>query len=169
MMPAQEASYLQTASIKIIQVRAADLKHVITDLVDVFLDTVNNGSPLGFLPPITRETSRDYWISLLPELQPGGRILLVATDGKGRVLGSGQLALSQRQNSPHRAELQRLVVNRIVAVQDGILQQSFLVRHLRARSPQNSDDFINRFAIIGFHFSCFRSLIYAWRNGLTNP
>ena len=112
MMPAQEASYLQTASIKIIQVRAADLKHVITDLVDVFLDTVNNGSPLGFLPPITRETSRDYWISLLPELQPGGRILLVASDGKGRVLGSGQLALSQRQNSPHRAELQRLFVAR---------------------------------------------------------
>src|SRR5256885_11186973 len=70
------------------------------------------GGHLPLLSPITRETSRDYWISLLPELKPGGGILLVATDGKGGVLGRGQLALSQRQNSPHRAELQRLFVAR---------------------------------------------------------
>jgi len=94
------------------QIRASDLKHVITDLVDVFVDTVNNGSPLGFLPPITRETARDHWISLLPELQPGSRILLVACNDEGRVVGSGQLVFSQRQNSPHRAELQKLFVAR---------------------------------------------------------
>jgi GNAT superfamily N-acetyltransferase len=112
MMPAQQADYLQSASIRIRQIGASDLKHVITDLTDVFMDTVNNGSPLGFLPPITRETARDYWISLLPELHPGARTLLVASDTNGRVVGSGQLALSQRQNSPHRAELQRLFVAR---------------------------------------------------------
>ena len=94
------------------QIRASELKHVITDLTDVFADIVNNESPLGFLPPITRETSRDYWISLLPELGTGGRILLVACGDGGKILGSGQLSLSQRQNSPHRAEVQRLFVAR---------------------------------------------------------
>jgi acetyltransferase len=94
------------------QIRAADLKYILTDLTDVFVDTVNNGAPLGFLPPITRETSRDYWISLIPELGPGGRILLIAANDEGRIVGSGQLALSQRENSPHRAELQKLFVAR---------------------------------------------------------
>ncbi len=103
-----------STAITIRQIRASELKTVITDLIDVFVDTVNNGSPLGFLPPITRETARDHWISMLPELQPGARILLVACNEEGRVVGSGQLLLSQRQNSPHRAELQKLFVSRSV-------------------------------------------------------
>jgi acetyltransferase len=108
----QDTIFPNTTSVTIRQIRASDLKHVITDLIDVFVDTVNNGSPLGFLPPITREIARDHWISLLPELQPGCRILLVACNDEGRVVGSGQLLLSQRQNSPHRAELQKLFVAR---------------------------------------------------------
>jgi hypothetical protein len=94
------------------QIRASELKNVITDLTDVFAEVVNSDSPLGFLPPITREMSRDFWVSLLPELGTGGRILLVACGDGGKILGSGQLALSQRQNSPHRAEVQRLFVAR---------------------------------------------------------
>jgi len=105
---------LKLSSTTIRQIRASDLKHVITDLTDVFMDTVNNGAPLGFLPPITRDAARDHWIALLPELQPGNRILLVACNDAGRVVGSGQLLLSQRQNSPHRAELQKLFVARSV-------------------------------------------------------
>jgi len=72
---------------------------------------VNGGSPLGFLPPITRDEARDYWISLFPELATGTRLVFVAFKGD-RVVGSGQLALSQRTNSPHRAEVQRLFVAR---------------------------------------------------------
>ena len=111
MISAQETLSSQSA-ITIRQIRATDLKHVITDLIDVFVDTVNNGSPLGFLPPITRDMARDHWIALLPELHPGSRILMVACNALGRVVGSGQLLLSQRQNSPHRAELQKLFVSR---------------------------------------------------------
>jgi acetyltransferase len=111
-MQLNDGGVAQSSVTTIRQIRASDLKHVLTDLTDVFVDTVNNGAPLGFLPPITRETSLDYWISLIPELQPGGRILLIAANEEGRIVGSGQLALSPRQNSPHRAELQRLFVAR---------------------------------------------------------
>lgn len=110
MISAQQTFPPETTPIAIKQIRAADLKHVITDLTDVFVAVVNSGSPLGFLPPITREMARDHWISLLPELTPGCRILLVACNAVGRVVGSGQLVLSTRQNSPHRAELQKLFV-----------------------------------------------------------
>lgn len=112
MIPLPDTKLTNFPSTIIRQLRASDLKYVLTDLTDVFVHTVNNGSPLGFLTPISRETARDYWISLIPELQPGGRILLIAANEEGRIIGSGQLALSQRQNSPHRAELQKLFVVR---------------------------------------------------------
>ena len=103
------ADYAQTVSMRVIA--ASGLIDVISDLTDVFVDTVNNGSPLGFMPPITRDQSRDYWISLLPELRAVRRLLIVAMS-HGRVVGSAQLALSQRANSPHRAEVEKVFVAR---------------------------------------------------------
>src|SRR5256885_11404747 len=96
----------------ITQIRAPDLKYVITDLTDVLVETVNGGSPLGFMAPISRDMACDYWISLLPELNPQNRILLVAINDEQHVVGSGQLCFSQRQNGLHRAELQKLFVAR---------------------------------------------------------
>ena len=132
MTQTQETSYTDSTSTTIRRIRARDLKHVITDLTDVFVDTVNNGSPLGFMPPITREVARDFWISLLPELEAGSRLLLVACNEEGRVVGSGQLLLSQRTSSRHRAELQRLFVSRAVRGQ-GIGASLMLALHNIAR------------------------------------
>ena len=117
MMPTHQLRCLETTSymrpISVRPIPASELKYVITDLVDVFRETVNGGSPLGFMPPITRSQAREYWISIMPELQAGSRILLAAfTDDC--VIGSGQLELSQRPNSPHRATIQRLFVTRAV-------------------------------------------------------
>ena len=103
------ADYAQTVSMRVIA--ASGLIEVISDLTDVFAETVNNGSPLGFMPPISRDQSRDYWISLLPELRAGRRLLIVAMS-HGRVVGSAQLALSPRPNSPHRAEVEKVFVAR---------------------------------------------------------
>ena len=97
------------ASMRVIA--APELIDVITDLSDLFVETVNGGSPLGFMPPITRDTARDYWISLLPELRSLRRILLVALV-EGRVIGSAQLELSRRGNSPHRATVEKVFVGR---------------------------------------------------------
>jgi GNAT superfamily N-acetyltransferase len=93
------------------RVRAADLDILLPDLVNVFRDTVNGGSPLGFLAPITTREAHDHWVAIVPELAAGSRILLVAHGEQG-VIGSGQLVLSQRPNSPHRAEIQKLFVSR---------------------------------------------------------
>jgi acetyltransferase len=131
MMPAQQGNFTRSSSITIRRMFASDLKHLITDLVDVFTDTVNGGSPLGFLPPITRDVARDYWISLLPELATGSRLVFVAFNGD-RVVGSGQLALSQRTNSPHRAEVQRLFVARTLRGQ-GVGRSLMYALHDTAR------------------------------------
>ena len=98
-------------SITIRQLSALEFVALLPDLVELFLETVNGGSPLGFLAPITRDVVRDYWISLIPEIEAGSRLVLIATH-QNIVVGSGQLALSRRSNSPHRAELERLFVER---------------------------------------------------------
>ena len=124
-------------------IAAPELIEVISDLTDAFVDTVNNGSPLGFMPPISRDQSRDYWISLLPELRGGRRLLIVAMS-EGRVVGSAQLALSPRPNSPHRAEVEKVFVARSArgcgvgsalmrAVEDGALQHGRTLLLLNTR------------------------------------
>jgi len=100
-------------SIIISRISATNLESHVPALTRVFRETVNGGSPLGFMPPITEEQSRDYWLSLSSELRAGSRILLAAFSGDD-LIGSGQLALSTRGNSPHRAEIQRLFVARAV-------------------------------------------------------
>jgi GNAT superfamily N-acetyltransferase len=112
LMPTQQRSYTRatnSAPIIVRTVTALEMVGILPDLVELFAETVNNGSPLGFLQPISHTTARSYWVSLIPELEAGSRLLLVAFDGD-TVVGSGQLALSQRHNSPHRAELQKLFV-----------------------------------------------------------
>jgi GNAT superfamily N-acetyltransferase len=110
--PTQQRSYTRvtgSAPIIVRTVTALEMVGILPELVELFSETVNSGSPLGFLAPITHTTARSYWVSLIPELEAGSRLLLVAFDGD-TVVGSGQLALSQRHNSPHRAELQKLFV-----------------------------------------------------------
>jgi GNAT superfamily N-acetyltransferase len=87
-----------------------------TELVDrlpafteLLIDTVNGGVPLGWMPPIRREQSREYWLSLHRELHGGSRLLLAAFAGQ-RLVGSGQLSLPGWPNARHRAELQKLFV-----------------------------------------------------------
>lgn len=139
------ADYAQTVSLRVIA--ASALIEVISDLTDVFVDTVNHGSPLGFIPPISRDQARDYWISLLPELRGGRRLLIVAMS-QGRVVGSAQLALSTRPNSPHRAEVEKVFVSRAArgcgvgtalmrAVEDVALQhgRTLLLLNTRYKEP----------------------------------
>jgi GNAT superfamily N-acetyltransferase len=115
-MKAQQSRHLQFVRprprhLEIREVSALELVALITQLSELLVETVNGDAPLGFLAPITRSIAREYWISLIAEMEKGSRVLLIAFEG-GIVVGSGQLALSQRTNSPHRAELQRLFVER---------------------------------------------------------
>ncbi len=98
-------------SITIRQLSTLEFVALLPDLIDLLLETVNGVSPLGFRAPITHDVVRDYWISLIPELEAGSRVVLIAGH-HNTVVGSGQLALSQRADSPHSAQLERLFVER---------------------------------------------------------
>ena len=155
MMPTQERSYTRFTRVSwptiIRSVTGFELVALLPDLVDLFRETVNGGSPLGFLAPITHETSRGYWISLIRELESGSRVLLVAYS-ENIVVGSGQLALSQRSNSPHRAELEKLFVARaargrgigrslVQALHDAARQKGRTLIRLSTRHGEPAEEF----------------------------
>jgi acetyltransferase len=98
-------------SISIRPVSPTELENLLPDLIELLRDTVNGGgAALGFLPPLTHEAARDYWLSLRPALQAGSRLLFAAY-AEDRIIGSGQLTFPVWPNARHRAELQKLFVS----------------------------------------------------------
>jgi GNAT superfamily N-acetyltransferase len=87
----------------------SEIEMLLPSLVSVLCETVNGGSPLGFIPPITAAQAREYWLSLRPELYAGSRVLLAAF-AERRIIGSGQLRLPSVPNGLHRAEVQKVFV-----------------------------------------------------------
>jgi len=71
-------------------------------------DSVNNGASVGFLAPLTPPTSLHYWRNVLDSL--GADLALWVAERDSMIVGSVQLALSNKENGQHRAEVQKLLV-----------------------------------------------------------
>jgi hypothetical protein len=59
----------QAMSTRIRVIVPTELENLLPALVESLRDTVNGGAPLGFLPPLTLEEARNYWLSLRTELE----------------------------------------------------------------------------------------------------
>jgi GNAT superfamily N-acetyltransferase len=81
-----------------------------TGLSTLLIDAVHGGASVGFLAPLSAETAAAYWNEVAAALGPA-LMLWVAEDG-GEVVGSVQLALAQKENGRHRAEVCKLFVRR---------------------------------------------------------
>ena len=73
-------------------------------------DAVEHGASIGFTLPLTEAEVAEFWRRIAADLAGGNRLVLVARDEAGRLIGSGQLALEMRTNGRHRAEVQKLLV-----------------------------------------------------------
>lgn len=82
------------------------------DLAGVLLDCVEGGASVSFLHPLEAERARAWWQAVADDVASGERVLLVAEDAAGRLVGTVQLVLAQPENQPHRADLAKLLVRR---------------------------------------------------------
>ena len=123
-------------SIEIRQLSAAGVDAALPALVQLLIDTVASGTPMGFLPPLSRDAGSDYFLSLRPDLAADRRVLIAAF-AAGRLIGAGQLVLSPWSNSPHRAELQKVFVASSVRGQ-GVGKALMLALHEAARQRKRS-------------------------------
>ena len=103
------------------------------EFVALLCDSVEHGHSIGFLLPFDQDLGHAFWLGVLNELlseedagnEQAMRHLFVAEE-EGRIIGTVQLALAPRQNSQHRAEVQKMIVHS-TAQRRGVASQ--LLRH----------------------------------------
>lgn len=84
-------------------------ERVLPELIRLLQDTVDSGASVGFLPPLSEEEARAYWLDVLEGVAQQTRVLLVAWNNE-QALGTVQLELATKPNALHRAEVQKLFV-----------------------------------------------------------
>jgi len=81
-------------------------------LADVLIDCVEGGASVSFMLPISRDNALRFWRQVTDSVARGERVLLVAEDGGGQIVGTVQLITAQPENQPHRADIAKMLVHR---------------------------------------------------------
>lgn len=90
---------------------AATMAASVDELGELLADAVESGAAVTFLLPFYPADGVAFWRSLLPDIEAGTiRPLLARVDGW--VVGVTLLVLSRKVNSPHRAEVAKVLVHR---------------------------------------------------------
>ena len=84
----------------------------IRGLAQVLRDCVDGGASVGFMQPLTAERAQHFWRGVAGGVARGERVLLVAEDAAGAIVGTVQLVLAQPENQPHRADVAKMLVQR---------------------------------------------------------
>jgi GNAT superfamily N-acetyltransferase len=84
----------------------------IQELSDVLIDCVEGGASVSFMLPIARATAIAFWRSVAAGVDRGERILVIAENTAGHIIGTVQIILAQAENQPHRADIAKMLVHR---------------------------------------------------------
>jgi GNAT superfamily N-acetyltransferase len=98
--------------ISVRHVGASEAAAYVPALAEVLIDCVEGGASVSFMWPLPREKALAFWHGVAEGVGRGERVLLVAEDGDGQVLGTVQLILAMPDNQPHRAEVAKMLVRR---------------------------------------------------------
>ncbi len=81
-------------------------------LADVLMDCVEGGASVSFMLPISRQTAMEFWTKVAQSVMRDERILLVAENAAGQIVGTVQLVIALPENQPHRADVAKMLVHR---------------------------------------------------------
>ena len=87
-------------------------EHEIEGLSDVLMDCVAGGASVGFMSPMSRPKAVAYWREVSASVARGERIVIVAEDVEGAIVGTVQLLLDVPENQLHRGDLAKMLVHR---------------------------------------------------------
>jgi GNAT superfamily N-acetyltransferase len=103
---------MNESAITVRRVAAHEAADCVPQLADVLIDCVEGGASVSFMLPLARERALAFWRGVVEGVQRGERILLVAEDGRGRIVGTVQLVTALPENQPHRADVAKMLVHR---------------------------------------------------------
>jgi GNAT superfamily N-acetyltransferase len=119
------------------RVPASEAAGCVEGLADVLLDCVEGGASVSFMLPIARETAVNFWRGVADGVERGERVLLVAQDSTGRIVGTVHMITSLPENQPHRADVAKLLVHR-QARGSGVAQRLMIALEDAARDHGKS-------------------------------
>lgn len=91
---------------------AAAAQANVAALAEVLTDCVAGGASVSFMWPLPRERALQFWQGVAEGVARKERVLLVASDDSGDILGTVQLITAMPDNQPHRADVAKMLVHR---------------------------------------------------------
>jgi GNAT superfamily N-acetyltransferase len=122
-------------NINVRRVGADEAAACVEALADILIDCVEGGASVSFMLPISREKALRFWRQVADSVGRRERVLLVAEDGNGQIVGTVQMITAQPENQPHRADIAKMLVHR-KARKNGIAQR-LMVEVERAARDEN--------------------------------
>lgn len=108
-------------SITIRRLDADEAATSVPALADVLIDCVQGGASVSFMWPLPRDKALAFWRGVADGVARNERVLLVAQDAAGAIVGTVQLITAMPDNQPHRADVAKMLVHR-AARRQGIAQ-----------------------------------------------
>ncbi len=84
----------------------------IQGLCDVLIDCVEGGASVSFMLPMTRAKAEAFWRGVAASAERGERVVVVADDENGAIVGTAQVIWAQPENQPHRGDISKMLVHR---------------------------------------------------------
>lgn len=84
----------------------------VPELGALLKDAVDGGASVNFVAGVTTGQTEGWWAARAARVADGTITVFVARDGEGRIVGSTLLERSVNPNSPHRAEIGKVIVHR---------------------------------------------------------
>lgn len=81
-------------------------------LTDVLIDCVEGGASVSFMLPLSRARAEAFWRGVATGVERGERVLLIAEDDGGTIVGTVQVILALPENQPHRGDVAKMLVHR---------------------------------------------------------
>lgn len=93
---------------------ADEARERVAELSSVLIDCVEGGASVSFMAPLTRERADAFWRRVAEGVAAGDRLLVVAEDGAGEIVGTVQVVFAVPENQPHRGDVAKMLVRRSI-------------------------------------------------------
>jgi GNAT superfamily N-acetyltransferase len=98
--------------VRIEAIDPASYDGAIDGLAELLVDAIEGGASVNFLAGVTRDEAAAWWLARTAAVRDGTATVFVARDDGDRIVGSTLLDRSRNANSPHRAEIGKVIVHR---------------------------------------------------------
>ena len=83
---------------------------LVAELVDILCACVEAGASVSFMAPLARPKAEAFWHDVAASVTRGERVLIVAADEHGVIVGTVQVIWAEPENQPHRADVAKMLV-----------------------------------------------------------